>query len=279
MKTFLSILIIGFSFHLKADCQKTGEHTTKSGYKIVLPLCYEPTSRSVVVEGSISLTAAQAAMKGLSVYPIPFKTFGREPSALMQIWFVDYQNTSIGPYREIVVNILSSKTPIEKPLSHLEALKLMAKIFSEAGSPETPYFVYKLWVNTPIALEAGNEIWGFNKSLAQIDVTESGAKLFETGETILSVSFPKIPGFPVTKANKPFHVFAYTSGNEEVAPHLVKSQAWNNGTLGLYDLYPGPGSTLQFNESSEWGAKLSRFQFYPQRKFVMDIQKAMIFAD
>jgi hypothetical protein len=73
------------------------------------------------------------------------------------LYFIEYRETDIGPYNEVGLTILA-RAP---------------------GDPIPANYVVNLPVTTEVASRAGREIWGYNKSVAAIEV-KSGGKTFST---------------------------------------------------------------------------------------------------
>ena len=89
--------------------------------------------------------------------------------ALWSIFGVEHRKGNLengrgGGYNEVFITVAASRDPDVSP----------AIIPSIVTSPDVPeefgFFVVKIWVDDEAAKVGGNEVWGFNKDLAQIDL-------------------------------------------------------------------------------------------------------------
>lgn len=114
---------------------------------------------------------------------------------LLSFLAFDYRETSIGPYREFAIAIpVRYKPRLNVPL--FPALRMAASLSFEA-------YVWQLPLDSEIGLNAGIEIWGFPKFLAEIEFSEAEksimCSLSEKGEHILTLevglSNPKMKSY------------------------------------------------------------------------------------
>ena len=77
--------------------------------------------------------------------------------AVVQLYFIEYRKTDIGPYNEVGLTVLAQAP----------------------GDPVPAGFVVDLPVTTAAANRAGRELWGYNKFVASIEVEKRG-KRFST---------------------------------------------------------------------------------------------------
>jgi hypothetical protein len=72
--------------------------------------------------------------------------------AVVDLYCIEYRKTDIGPYNEVGLTV-RAKAP---------------------GDPIAANYVVNLPVTTAVANRAGQEIWGYNKFIAVIDITSNG---------------------------------------------------------------------------------------------------------
>lgn len=105
-------------------------------------------------------TAAQAVIdySGLEVcQPVPGK-------AMVALAFVDYLDGDLDTYHEVAVSVVVRRhdaSPVATARDHLR----------ELGRNEVAAFIHDLPVDESFTCEAGNEIWGYPKWIADIELT------------------------------------------------------------------------------------------------------------
>jgi hypothetical protein len=109
---------------------------------------------------------ASALLKGAGLRPV-LQEAGK---AVVDLYCIEYRKTDIGPYNEVGLTVMA-----EAP-----------------GDPNPASYVVNLPVTTTVANRAGQEIWGYNKFVASIDVASNGKKFStllrdENGELICSL--------------------------------------------------------------------------------------------
>ncbi len=101
----------------------------------------------------------------------------------------DYQETSIGPYREVGIGFLC-RLRTSGPLPLLPALA--DRYFEDVGT-----WVHTLPVTTPVADELGRAQWGFPKFVADIRVDRTddrvACEVTENGQRVLEIAIDR-PG-------------------------------------------------------------------------------------
>lgn len=155
---------------------------TKSG-KVELPILYR-RARSIsgiFLAPIFRIKELLPSGKLVPVEVLPNRT-------MMGFSAFEYQDTSIGPYNEVGITIPVRYLPSRNPVL-LPALKMSASLNFDV-------YVWKLPVTTRIALDAGIEIWGYPKFLAEITFSESpshlSCHLVEEGREILTLKVRKL---------------------------------------------------------------------------------------
>jgi Acetoacetate decarboxylase (ADC) len=90
------------------------------------------------------LARAAELLKGTGLNPVPQE----DGKGVVVIYCIEYRNTDIGPYNEVGLTVVAVAQ----------------------GDPIPANYVVNLPVTTAVANRAGQEIWGYNKFLAAIDV-------------------------------------------------------------------------------------------------------------
>jgi hypothetical protein len=121
--------------------------TLSDGSLCTLPIRYFD-AQLLIATYLVDYGRVAALLKDTGVIAVPQVT----GQAMVAFGCFTYRKTDIGPYNEVGVAVLAT-TPI---------------------SPVPALYVVHLPVNTPEANRAGHEIWGYNKFVAGIDITESG---------------------------------------------------------------------------------------------------------
>jgi len=134
------------------------------GQTVELPVLVRDASSSTVM-----LDVDAAAAQSLSPFPVVEVAPGR---AQVAIALVDYRDNDLGSYHEVGVIF-----------------------FVQPPGREAGTYIRHLPVDEEFTNEAGNVIWGFPKSVQQIDVTSTEASsrwvLTMDGELVLDVTVPR----------------------------------------------------------------------------------------
>lgn len=151
--------------------------------KADLPIAYRKCS-AFFAAFPYPLSTIRPLMPHPMLAPVPLGFRGK---GVLVVAVFDYQETSIGPYREVGIGFqcrLRTSGPL--PLIPL----LAERLFEDVGP-----FVHMLPVTTEIADEMGRKNWGFPKFVAdiRIDRTEDSVKceVLEKGERLLGVEIHK----------------------------------------------------------------------------------------
>jgi hypothetical protein len=106
---------------------------------------------------------------------------------LLGFMAADYRDTSIGPYKEVIIFILTRYRPrFNPPL--FPALRMSFSLSFEV-------FIWQLPLTSELGLHAGIDIWGLPKFLSDIEFTQDEhsvtCTLAEEGENILTLEVDK----------------------------------------------------------------------------------------
>lgn len=154
-----------------------------TGGSVELPILYR---ESTCVTGVFTVPAA--AVRELLPTPdlVPLPVWpGR---SLLGFSAFSYRDTSIGPYNEFAIGI-----PVRYKPSHndwpMPALRMAATLSFDI-------FIWKLPVTSEVALNAGIDIWGYPKFLADIDFEDKidavSCRVVAEGKHILTFSVRKM---------------------------------------------------------------------------------------
>ena len=127
-----------------------------------LPIRYYDV-QTLVATFLTELDRATELLKGTGLQAVPQE----DGKAVVVLYCIEYRQTDIGPYNEVGLTILAVAP----------------------GDPVPAVYVVNLPVTTAVAKRAGQEIWGYNKFVAAIDVNSDGKKfstiLRDTGNEII----------------------------------------------------------------------------------------------
>lgn len=234
-----------------------------SGNPVELPVCYKD-SFSLAIQGDAHLQKVNDVLKKHNLHAIPMNG-----KAQVQLMVLDYQST-LGPYKEVLLNIFVSRKKPRFSFSGILSLLRMNRYFPGPASEKFGTFVIKLWVNTEHALETGNELWGFNKSLANIEINQGFELRDESGELIVRSQWDSEPWFP-NPIMYGADYYAITTGNNQSPSQWLRTQAKNKAWIGKFR--PGR-DTFLINEKSEWGHFLQSIDFEPKNRLKIQLNKA-----
>lgn len=123
--------------------------TLSDGTEVALPIRYID-DRCLAATFLTDLGGASEVLEGTGLQPVPQED--GKAVVLYMTW--EYRHTDIGPYNEVGLTILS-----------------VAK-----QDPAPAIYVADLPVTTEVANRAGQEIWGYNKFVTQIEVKGEGKR-------------------------------------------------------------------------------------------------------
>jgi hypothetical protein len=118
-----------------------------NGIECFLPIRYYDV-QCLVATFLASPGQAFGLLAGTGLRPI----LQEDGKAVVDLYCIEYRKTDIGPYNEVGLTV-RAKAP---------------------GDPIAANYVVNLPVTTAVANRAGQEIWGYNKFIAAIDITSNG---------------------------------------------------------------------------------------------------------
>jgi hypothetical protein len=158
-----------------------------------------------------------AAAQGL----IPGKAFEivevTPGQAQMVLGFVDYRDNDLGDYDEVMIVFF----------------------VRPAGAPNATEgtFIYKLPVNQSFTCEAGCKIWGFPKSVEEIDVTYEpervSCRLVMGGRHVFTLTLPRLAGDGAADVDMEMTTYTYLDGPTSLSFSQGGATAVNPGGAGV----------------------------------------------
>jgi hypothetical protein len=168
-------------------------HALSSGQRVEFPICYEG-ARSIALEGTVDARLLDERLSSFGLYSVPFQ----EGRALVRWYFLEYDKTTLGPYRESFIGVVASK---ERKRSGMMQLLRMWSGMPGGPPSDVGIFEMNLWVDQTFALAVGNELLGTEKRMANITVDLRGGSPvsveFDDGSGAL--------GFGLKKGFEAFH--------------------------------------------------------------------------
>lgn len=160
------------------------------GKAVTLPCIVRDASSGSAIY-LVPAAAAQALIPG-DAYEVVEMAPGQ---AQLILGFVDYRDNDLGDYNEVMIIFFV------KP---------------KGAPPEAQgTFIYKLPVNQSFTCEAGAAIWGFPKTVEQIDIEYAGerasCRLVMDGEHVFTLRLPRVEAAPETPDMK-MTTYTYLNG-------------------------------------------------------------------
>jgi hypothetical protein len=180
--------------------------------------------------------------------------FGQNRTAIA-IGGLNYLETGIGPYGEVAVMIPCTEGP---PVLGVETTPLSTFV------PGFGYYVLRLPVTTAISVQVGRGVWGFPKSLADIEFERlpgyQSVRLARGGSTILTLRVPQL-GVPV-RDERPW-VFYTMLGTRLLRVAIV--------CRSVYQVLPaGTGTRLELGDHDDIAQLLRSLGMSGQPLFTMN---------
>lgn len=155
--------------------------------------------------------------------------------ALFSIAMIDYRDNDLGDYNEVSLAFFVRRKG-ESPALGVPFLGSVVDFFKNALAT----WIWKLPVNQSFTCEAGSGIWGFPKTVEQIDFEDAGGRrtcrLVMDGQHVLTLSVPRRGSRTLPEA--PMTTYSYIGG----ALHRTTFTASSTGVgfgLGGADLILG----------------------------------------
>jgi hypothetical protein len=197
------------------------EKVKQQEVKITGGRCGVPILYHDIFAISAAFVAPAAALQGLlpTSKLVPAEIWpGKGLLALMAF---DYRDTSIGPYREMALAIPVRYRP-RLNVPFIPVLRMSVSLSFEI-------FIWQLPLDSELALNAGIDIWGLPKFLAQIEISQGDASvscsLAEEGKHILTLEVK-------TKAAKMKTYFDYIIYSEKDGRLLMTRVDGLSSSLG-----------------------------------------------
>ena len=246
----------------------THEVSLSTGDKVAMPFQVHNADATMVL-GTADITSLRSILrKQGGVIPAEVS-----PSrGLVGIFMINYIDVdkAIGPYHEIFISVLTNdkKKSASNPLkSYLGLFKIgmpeLGKFLSSSPN-DVGFFALKLWVNNEVALAAGNEIWGFNKTMADIQFQQGfnskDIRVSDKDGDILKASFGSL--IPLAHLTSTQLDFMCTTPKSATAPGQTTERAvsQSKSSTRLF----GGSDYLVFNDGNKWGKMMNDMDFQPK---------------
>jgi hypothetical protein len=107
---------------------------------------------------------------------------------VMSLAIIDYRDNDLGDYNEVSITFFVRPRGASKGIPYLGSIVDFLR--QKLGT-----YIYKLPVNQSFTCEAGRTIWGFPKTVEQIDIdyaeTSARCRLVMDGQLVLDVTLPR----------------------------------------------------------------------------------------
>jgi hypothetical protein len=235
--------------------------TLSDGREMALPLHIQ-AGKGVVLAGLADLAALDRhlAAEGLAAVPMtPTQGF-------VALYNMNYVQTDLGSYNELVLCVAATRDPRPRAplLSTLDDYAGLAAIYVPflrglvGDRTEDVLFTWKLFVTEELPMRAGLDVWGFPKSLGDIDVnvTERSASFSvrEAGQLVLRGSYRRLLPWSM-----PVSIDAYLATPLAGNPTINRGIADTRSRFGLFL----PWDEFEVNTDHPWGAALDEVGFSP----------------
>jgi hypothetical protein len=235
--------------------------TLSDGQTMWLPLHIQK-GQGVVLVGFADLDRLTEYLAPEGLKPIAITP----KQGLIALYNMNYQRTDIGAYRELVISVAATrdKRPRAPLLSALNDYAGLLSIYVPflrglvSDRTQDVLFTWKLYVTEELPMRAGLDVWGFPKSIGDIDVSVSdrGASFYveDQGELVLYGSYSRLLPWHV-----PVSIDAFLATPVGVKPTLTNGLADTQSRFGLFL----PWDHFELNPYHPWGAALDDVKFRP----------------
>ena len=164
---------------LAAQMPFVGHFDLSTGVRVPTP--YRASDgRGFNVGGYLPAEKAQALMDAAAVSDHLQLLLTADGKAQAVFWFMDYQETGIGPYGEVVVTLLTTWKGVADAPKAVDCASTNAFcVFGSgqmAAQPHVRHWAYRLWLDQETAVAYGREILGTDKFLrTDMKLTETSA--------------------------------------------------------------------------------------------------------
>jgi len=152
-----------------------------------------------ILSGTVALAPLARLLGPEGLAPAPLRGDDGAERGVAQLWLSDYHDTSIGPYRELMVSFsvqdpAAPAAPVHRDRNYLSPLAPFA-------DPRCAVLVRWLYLDQPGAIELGRRVWGFPKEPGALTFTASagGSHMVHetcdpTGRRVLRAEFQRERG-------------------------------------------------------------------------------------
>jgi hypothetical protein len=249
--------------------------TLSNGREMALPLHIQD-GQGVVLAGLADLDTLDDYLE-----PEGLKAIAMTPTqGLILLYNMNYLRTDIGRYQELVICVAatrdqSPRVPFLSTISDYAGLLAVYVPFLRGlvgDRTQDALFTWKLYVTEDLPLRAGIDVWGFPKSIADIDVDVTSRTasfdVREHGELVVRGSYSRLLPWSL-----PLTIDAYLATPNEFRPSLVRGLAENRSRIGFFM----PWDDFEVNGDHPWGAALEEVGFTPVLWHAMtDIQSVFL---
>jgi hypothetical protein len=256
---------------------QTEQVTLSTGDVVKLPFLVR-NAAGVVLVGTADLKKLNGYLgpEGLQAVPV------LPNRGLILFFSMNYSDSTLGKYQELVIQVLSTSaasTPL--PLLHdigdlgaatTSFLPLLNNA-TDSIHKDSPFFMWKLFVTTPLALTAGREIWGYPKSLADVNVSGT----FGDSSFVVNTD-----GSEMVRAEKnhsdplriPLSIDMRMISPKEIKQVSSRGMAKGQAEVSLFD---SKTDVFELGTSTEWGSTLTSVDYKPLMWIVMPQLEAVFF--
>ena len=246
----------------------TEQFTLANGQTIGLPLQISHGS-GIVLAGLADLTKLRAVLAPHGLQPIAITPC----DGLIALYNMNYADTAIGPYQEQVIVIAATRDsrPSLPIVGALEDYASLLAVYVPLLRGVLPHrdrdvlFAWKLFDTTETSVRAGQDVWGFPKSLADVNVSVSATESsFEIRDGDTLVMRGARHGNLLQQLTVPIGIDAYLATPVDIQQTVSRSLAETQSRLDPFiGAWPWGTDELEFNPSHPWGAALVEVGFRP----------------
>jgi hypothetical protein len=235
--------------------------TLSDGRAMWLPLQIQKAT-GVVLAGlaDLDVLAEYLAPEGL-------KPLAMTPSqGFIALYNMNYRQTDIGAYNELVICVAATRDPRARipVLSTIDDYAGLLSVYVPflrglvGDRTQDVLFTWKLYVTQELPQRAGLDVWGFPKSLGEIDVNVSDRAasfaIHEGGELVMRGSYRRLLPWSI-----PVGIDAYLATPLETKATITNGLADSKSRFGLFL----PWDEFELNREHPWGAALADVGFTP----------------
>jgi Acetoacetate decarboxylase (ADC) len=235
--------------------------TLSNGQQVWLPLHIQEGT-GVVLVGLANLDRLTEYLAPQGLKPLPLTP----TQGFVALYNMNYARSDIGAYKELVIVVAATRdhrprVPVLSTVNDYAGLlavyvPLLRGLIGDRS--EDVLFTWKFYVTDELSMLAGREVWGFPKTLADIDVSVSSQavkfSVEEGGELVLRGSYCRLLPW-----HMPVSVDAYLATPVDIKPTIVQGIA---ETQSRFDFFM-PWDQFEVNANHPCGAALKSIEFKP----------------